>query len=181
VKIAGVLLTGGRSRRMGTDKATLVVGGETLGARSARLLSAVCDPVVEVGGGTTGLPSVREESRGEGPLVAFLAGVDAIGPADGFVLLACDLPNLDEATLRLVADHPSSGSVVPTVAGARQYGCSRWSPAAVVAARDACATGERAMKALLTAGDAALVAADDRAAMLADADSPDDLRRLGLS
>jgi len=181
VKIAGVLLTGGRSSRMGADKATLVVRGETLGVRSARILSAVCNAVIEVGAGTTGLPSVREEPRGEGPLVAFLAGVAAVGPADGFVLLACDLPNLDEATLRMIASHPSRGSVVPTVAGARQYACSRWSPAAVAQARDACATGERAMKALLVAGDATLVAADECAALLADADTPDDLHRLGLS
>ncbi len=181
MKIAGVLLTGGRSSRMGADKATLVVGGETLGARAARVLRAVCDPVIEVGAGTTGLRSVREEPRGEGPLVAFLAGVDAIGPADGFVLLACDLPSIDEATLRVVVDHPTNGSVVPTVAGARQYACSRWSSAAVAAAGAASAAGERAMRALLIAGDATLVAADDRAAQLADADSPDDLRGLGLS
>ena len=56
---AGILLTGGASRRMGTDKATIVVGGETLARRTARLLSAVCDPAVEVGPGASDLPAVR--------------------------------------------------------------------------------------------------------------------------
>ena len=37
-QMAGVLLTGGASSRMGTDKARLVVNGETLAARAARVL-----------------------------------------------------------------------------------------------------------------------------------------------
>ena len=62
-QLAGVLLTGGASRRMGTDKARLVVDGETLAARSARVLAAVCEPVIEVGPGVSGLPAVEEEPR----------------------------------------------------------------------------------------------------------------------
>src|SRR5438105_2544862 len=58
---AGVLLTGGASRRMGLDKATLVVDGETFAQRAARVLTAACDPVIEVGSGVTVLPCAREE------------------------------------------------------------------------------------------------------------------------
>ena len=166
---------------MGTDKATLVVHGEILATRVARALGAVCDPVIEVGAGVTGLRAVREEPHGGGPLAAFLAGVDALGPADGFALLACDLPAIDEVTVRFVVEHPAAGSVVPTVGGTPQYACSRWTPAAVAGARAAFAAGERALGALLAAGDATLVAADARAVALADADRPEDLRRLGLS
>ncbi len=71
---AGVLLTGGASRRMATDKATIVWRGETLAARAARVLTAVCDPVIEVGPGATQLPCVREHPAGSGPLAAFVAG-----------------------------------------------------------------------------------------------------------
>jgi len=181
VNVAGVLLTGGQSSRMGRAKATIVVDGEPLAARSARLLAAVCDPVIEAGPGFSALAAVLEHPRGEGPLAAFLAGVEALGPADGYVLLACDLPRVDDLTLRLIADHPASGSVVPTVDGRKQYACSRWSPTAVTSAGAAFAAGERAMRALLGAGDAVLVAADDHAAALADADTPQDLERLGLS
>src|SRR3954470_9716556 len=93
-QMAGVLLTGGASRRMGTDKARLVVSGETLAARSARVLASVCDPVVEVGPGVSGLPVVQEEPPGAGPLVALLAGVGALGEPKTVILLACDLPNV---------------------------------------------------------------------------------------
>ena len=51
VGTAGILLTGGRSRRLGVDKATLVLDGETLAQRAARRLGAVCEPVVEAGDG----------------------------------------------------------------------------------------------------------------------------------
>jgi molybdopterin-guanine dinucleotide biosynthesis protein A len=179
---AGVLLTGGASRRMGVDKATLVVGGETLAERAARVLTAVCDPVVEVGSGVTGLPCTREEPPGEGPLAGLLAGADALALAsDGaIVVLTCDLPFVDDAFVGMLVEHPANGSVVPTVAGRKQYACSRWSAAAVASARVSFARGERVMRALLGAGDATFVVADAHALALADVDTPDDLARLGL-
>jgi len=59
MKCAGVLLTGGSSRRLGFDKATVMVGDETLAERAARVLSAVCSPVIEVGPGRSGMPVIR--------------------------------------------------------------------------------------------------------------------------
>ena len=44
---AGILLTGGRSRRMGVDKASLVVDGETLAVRAGRLLATLCEPTLD--------------------------------------------------------------------------------------------------------------------------------------
>jgi molybdenum cofactor guanylyltransferase len=181
VTCAGVLLTGGASRRLGTDKAMLVVDGETLATRSGRLLASVCGPVIEVGSGVSLLPSVQEVPPGAGPLAAFLAGIDALeidGPA---VLLGCDLPFVDAATLGWVASFAGSGSVVPVVAGREQYACSRWSVAAIERAREAFAGGARALGALTDAGDVVRAAADDRARQLADVDTPGDADRLGVS
>ncbi|MFC0083091.1 molybdenum cofactor guanylyltransferase, partial [Aciditerrimonas ferrireducens] len=70
-----VLLTGGTSRRMGVDKATLFVGGVPLAWRVARALAAVGGPVVEVGpGAVPWLPVAREEPPGGGPLAGLVAG-----------------------------------------------------------------------------------------------------------
>ncbi len=180
---AGVLLTGGASRRMGLDKGTLVVAGEMLAQRAARVLTAACDPVIEAGAGITGLRCVREEPPGEGPLAGFLAGAAALAPVSdaAIVLLACDLPFVDDAVVRMLVEHPGHGSVVPTVEGRKQYACSRWSAVAIASARVAFGQGERAMRALLGAGDATFVVADAHARALADVDTPDDLARLGLS
>jgi molybdopterin-guanine dinucleotide biosynthesis protein A len=166
---------------MGVDKATLVVRGEPLAIHAARVLTAICDPVIEVGAGVTGLRCVREEPPGGGPLAALLAGADALATDMPIVLLACDLPFIDETVVRMLVDDPGNGSVVPMVAGRKQYACSRWSPAAIASARVEFARGERAMRALLAAGDAAFVAADQNARALADVDTPADLARLGLS
>jgi molybdopterin-guanine dinucleotide biosynthesis protein A len=178
-----VLLTGGASRRMGRDKARLLVSGEPYAVHSARMLSAVCDPVVEVGDGASGLPFVREDPPGAGPLAAVLAGVQALAlphPAP-IVVLACDLPFIDVAFLSLLADFDSEGSVLPVVEAEPQYACARWSPNALATAQAAYERGERAMRALLLAEDAVLLPADSYADVLADVDTPDDLRRRGLS
>ncbi len=181
MNVAAVLLTGGASSRMGTDKATLVVDGEAMAHRAARVLRAVCDPVIEVGAGRTNLRCVHETPQGEGPLAGFLAGAAALGVDTHVVLLACDLPFIEEPFVRMLAEHPAVGSVVPTVDGHRQYACSRWSPDAIASARVAFAGGERGMRTLLAANDTTFLAADAYARALADVDSPDDLVRLGLA
>jgi len=184
-QMAGVLLTGGASTRMGTDKARLVVDGETLAARSARALSSVCDPVVEVGPRVSGLPAVEEEPRGAGPLVALLAGVGALGHPRVVVLLACDLPFVDPALLRLLVEWPGTGTVIPVVDGRFQYACARYGPAALDEARAALRTGVASLRAIASA-DCEYLTADDwgevtTARAFADVDTPEDWERLGLT
>src|SRR5579872_5975186 len=101
VRCAGVLLTGGASTRMGRDKASITVGGDTLAGRTGRLLRRVADPCVEVGPGVSGLPAVREDPPGAGPLVAVSAGWDALGDGafSGALVVAADLPFVSERLL----------------------------------------------------------------------------------
>ena len=188
-RVAGILLTGGASRRMGSDKATLVVAGAPSARRIASLLSRVAHPVLEVGPGCSGLASVREDPLGEGPLVAVAAGGRALrrlghsGPA---LVLACDLPLVDESLLRFLARRPGPTSVVPEVEGRSQPLCARWSLADLTAAAALAAAGERALRAMAwdpgtdRPGEPEWSAVAS-ARTFADADSPDDLDRLGLA
>ena len=183
--MAGVLLTGGASRRMGVDKTRLLVNGETLAARSARVLAAVCDPVVEVGPGVSGLPAVREDPPGAGPLVALLAGVGALGRPRSVILLACDLPNISPDLLRLLVEWPGSGTVIPVVDGRFQYACARYGPAAFDEARASLRHGLTSLREI-AGSDCEYVSEADwgrvaSALTFADVDTPEDLRRLGLS
>jgi len=173
-----VLLTGGASRRMGADKATLAVNGEALATRAARVLSEVCDPVVEVGAGVTNLAPVDDDRAG--PLAAFIRGLDALGCTGPALLLACDLPFVDVALLRALADHPGDASFVPVIEGREQFACARWSRAAIAAGRTALAMGRSRLAELATV---AVEHLDDPvlAAAAVDVDTPDDLHRLGLS
>jgi molybdopterin-guanine dinucleotide biosynthesis protein A len=181
----GVLLTGGASRRMATDKAAIVWKGETLAARAARVLRSVCDPVVEVGSGASGLPFVREDPPGSGPLAALVAGARALGGHAPIVLLACDLPFVDAPVLQLLAEWPGAPTVIPSVDGRLQYVCARYGRDALARAQAALLEGEFALRALtageydeLGAGEWGAVASSET---FSDVDTPEDVLRLGLS
>jgi len=170
---------------MATDKASIVVDGETLAARAVRVLTAVCDPVVEVGPGVTGVPAVREDPPGAGPLAALVAATAALATPGPVVLLACDMPFVEEPVLRLLAEHGGDASVIPVAGGRLQLACARYGPEAIARARAALARGETALRA--AAGDDYEELAEDvwRAVAGPDAfldlDTPGDLARLGLS
>jgi len=104
--VYGLLLSGGASQRMQRDKAQLNYAGEPQLLRAWRALSAVTERA---------FVSVRESQRDD-PLRAQLPQLvdsyDAVGPVAGilsaqdaypeaaWLVIACDLPRLDEATLR---------------------------------------------------------------------------------
>ena len=154
VEIAGLLLTGGASRRMGVDKADLVVGGVRLADRAAAVLSEVCAVALEVGPGWSSLDRVREEPPGTGPLAAVATGGRSLrgrghdGPA---LVLAVDMPNVEEPLLRFLATFSGTGTVVPFVGGHPQPLCARYSAEALATAERLAANGETSMRALLGA------------------------------
>jgi molybdopterin-guanine dinucleotide biosynthesis protein A len=189
VLVAGLLLTGGASRRLGTPKAAAQRAGERLADRSARVLGAVATPVLEVGPGWSALDAVCEEPAGSGPLAALAAGGAALaarGLGDRATLvLAVDLPFVDPPVLRTLADAPDADAVVPRVDGRAQPLCARYSPVALAAASTLVATGARAMHALLEVVDVRwLDDADWGTATTArtffDVDTPADAREAGL-
>jgi molybdopterin-guanine dinucleotide biosynthesis protein A len=108
----GLVLAGGRSSRMGEDKAALVhPDGRTLARRCHDLLADVgCENVVlslrydqEI---PAGFPDIAElavvrdpEDASAGPLVGIIAAMSMQPDAD-WLVLACDLPRLDLPTLR---------------------------------------------------------------------------------
>ena len=187
MNVAGLLLTGGSSRRMGADKPALVVDGVSLAERAAAALAAVVDPVLEVGPGRSSLPVVTEPEPGAGPLGALAAGAAALahrGHQGGAVVLAADLPFVTAGIVRVLASHPSEASVVPVVAGRRQLLAARYSPQALARAAALCAAGRRALHDLLDEGAVVDLGEDELAGVdlreLEDVDTPEDLARLGL-
>jgi molybdenum cofactor guanylyltransferase len=151
---AGLLLTGGASRRLGRDKATLPIGTTTLGAHLASLLEAHVAPVIEIGPGVTTLAAVREDPPGSGPLAAVTAGARALGVAGyrgSVIVLACDLPLLTDAVIAMLVEAPGEQSVVPVVEEMAQPLCARWSADDLDIACAIERDGARSMRALLVA------------------------------
>jgi len=182
--VGGVLLTGGASRRLGTDKAVLRLGGETLAARAARVLQAVCADALEVGPGHTTLARVLEEPAGAGPLAALVAGASA-SHARCLLLLAVDLPNVEAPLLRLLRDWPGDATVIPVASGRVQSVCARYGPATLERAQFARARGESSLRAVLDGPDVELVdesvwARVAPADAFADVDVAADAARFGL-
>jgi molybdopterin-guanine dinucleotide biosynthesis protein A len=170
---------------MGRDKAELLVAGERLADRAARVLQAVCDPVLEIGPGRSALEAVGDDDPHTGPLAALVTGAGALrtrGYEGPVLLLAVDLPFVGTQLLELLVKHPSADSVVPLAGRMRQSCCARYAPAALAAAADLVERGERAMHALLSAVPVVEITEPEWRAVapaeaLADLDTPEDLAR----
>jgi molybdenum cofactor guanylyltransferase len=96
--VAGVVVCGGLSRRMGTDKALLEVGGVTLLERVvAELRPAVGELVLACGSreryAELGLPLALDAETGSGPLAGIVAGFEAVD-AERILVVACDMPRI---------------------------------------------------------------------------------------
>lgn len=182
---AGILLTGGASRRMGADKAALSVGGVPMAVRLGAILRAGLDgPVIEVGPGRSGLPTVSD--AGIGPLTALAAAARALEAWDGpAVVLACDLPRFSPEALDLLAGWPGDGAVLPVIGGRRQPLCARWAATDLTAACRRAADGQRSLRGLPGAGACTTLTEADLppgvgAEVFLDVDSPEDLATLGV-
>jgi molybdenum cofactor guanylyltransferase len=188
--VAGLLLTGGASRRLGVDKATLLLDGDRLVDRVAGVLAGVATTIIEVGPGYSTFAAVREEPPGSGPLAALAAGAAGLGArglgSSAVLALAVDLPFVDAALLAWLASHPAPGTVVPVVDGIPQPLCARYTYDALAVAPELIAAGERSMRALLSRLDVheateAEWGAVASARAFADVDTPEDASAFGLS
>lgn len=104
MSLLGVVLAGGRSSRMGQDKAMLIWQGETLLERQSQLLKkAGCDAVLIAGRQAHGWPSLPDDKPFRGPVAALahiltnIEGMFALIPGR-MVLVPVDMP-------LLMADH----------------------------------------------------------------------------
>jgi molybdopterin-guanine dinucleotide biosynthesis protein A len=98
VSIAGFILAGGESSRMGVDKGLLEIAGVPMIARAARLVeSAVGSPVLLVGTPQKyrglGLRAIADDWPGCGPLGGIATALRA-SDAEWNLIVACDLPYL---------------------------------------------------------------------------------------
>src|SRR5437016_10863619 len=108
IRVAGIVLCGGQSKRMGRAKAWLPFGDELMLPRVVRLLGEAVHPIVVVAAPEQDVPPlhseihiIRDEERGRGPLQGLKAGLEALrGKADAAYLSSCDVPFLMPAFVR---------------------------------------------------------------------------------
>jgi len=110
--VGGVVLCGGKSTRMGSSKALLPFGPETMLQRVVRLLSEVVSPIVIVAALDQDLPPLpagvivaRDENEGRGPLEGLRAGLKALpNTVDAAYVTSCDVPLLETGFVRQMID-----------------------------------------------------------------------------
>jgi len=109
---AGIVLCGGKSTRMGSSKALLPFGSETMLQRVVRLLGEVVRPVVVVAANDQELPALprdaivaRDEHEARGPLEGLRAGLKALPPdVERAYVTSCDVPLLVPNFVRQMLD-----------------------------------------------------------------------------
>ncbi len=101
----GLVLAGGESRRMGTDKALLRQDGETQLARMVALLErhlprvfVSARPAQSEDDERSRFPRIIDRYEGLGPLAGILSAMRE-HPSVSWLVVACDLPNVDDVTI----------------------------------------------------------------------------------
>jgi molybdopterin-guanine dinucleotide biosynthesis protein A len=152
--VAGAVLVGGASSRMGQDKAHLPVGGVAGATRAARLLGSLFEEVLLVGGSPPADAPGRRVADGDGPVCALRGLVAALAAAAAprVVVVATDLPLLSPDLLLALVAWPEADAVVPRTSHGAQPLCALYARDAVLpAARARLAAGELALHGLLDA------------------------------
>lgn len=176
--LRGLVLAGGRSERMGRDKAGILIEGSTLLERTAALLDG-CVMSVSV---SVRADQADDELRRQYPLL--LDSGSGLGPANGlraahlsdpaaaWLVLACDMPGLDrEAIEALVAARDPARAATSwrsPVNGLPEPLCAIWEPATLarLASLVAAAGHPVSPRALLAESDTLLLDAPRSAALL---------------
>jgi molybdopterin-guanine dinucleotide biosynthesis protein A len=161
--VAGAVLAGGASRRMGRTKALVPIDGVPMAARVAAALRAGgCSPVVLVGGDereldVLGMPIVADLHPGAGPLGAIVTA----------------LRTLDRA----VVDEPvdATTGVVVAVTDRLQPGLARWRRCSLAAIEAMFEAGERSLRTAVLGLDHVQVRVGEAA--LRNVNTPADLDR----
>jgi len=115
---AAIVTAGGRSRRMGRDKAFLELDGRPLIAEVVAQLTPWLEAVLISANepdryAFTGLPVVPDRDPDQGPLMGIASALSA-SPCERNLVVACDMPHVDKALAReLLAGLERSDAVVP--------------------------------------------------------------------
>ncbi len=195
-RIAGVVLAGGASRRMGTPKALLRAGGETFLDRLCRAVAAGgCGPVLAVAGAAT--QAIRAGCRldagrlienpdpDRGQISSIWCALDEVPEADGVLIVLVDQGGIEPGTVESVR----AGLAERPVSVARYRGQPghptgfRRSEFDALRSAAAAERGARAVVEAATAGGRVAWRDVDDPGVVRNLNSPDDLERAagGLS
>jgi len=120
--ISGFVLAGGKSSRMGRDKALMQVEGKPLVLRAAEILRPFVPEVTLLAPadwyGNLGFPVIADKWPDQGPMAAICTGLLS-STTEWNVFLACDLPMISQQFIQLLVQRSRAtraDAVVPRTA-----------------------------------------------------------------
>lgn len=166
--LTGIVLAGGRSRRLGRNKALLPFGGRPLLHIVCERVAQVCPQVVVAtsaggmsGDAPAGVEVVRDEKPGQGPLAGMQAGLRAAA-FDYALVVACDMPFLSPSLLRYMADLPRDyQALLPEWQGRRHPLHAIYARACLPVINALLSEGQRSVQELLARVDVRLLSQGD--------------------
>lgn len=159
--VTAFILAGGKSTRMGADKAFVMLDGRTLLARALELARSVTTDVLIVGDPAKFAPFapvVEDVFHERGPLGGIHAALRA-SPTELNVILAVDVPFVSSTLLKYLIERARQAALA-TVTVAQAGG--RWQPLCAVYRREFADAAEQALRAGRNRIDALFEAADTR-------------------
>ena len=183
--VAGAVLVGGSSTRMGTDKALIEIDGAPMAQRCTQALAAAgLSPVLIVGGESRSFEGwetvhVADLWPGEGPLGGIITAFQSID-ADLLMVVPCDLVNPSaEAIARIIEMVGTHDVAVPIIDGRAQWLFSIWQRRALSVLEEEFRGGTRSIRSAVSALDLCRVVVGRVPYELdpyVDADTPDQLK-----
>lgn len=171
----GLVLAGGASTRMQRDKAAIEYHGQSQLHWTFHLLSHVCAatfvsvrPDQREEPTRAGLPQIVDRQPGIGPIAGISAALHA-HPKAAWLVVACDLPFLNEQTLRYLIEHRDPRKIA-TVFKSSHDGlpeplCAIWEPAAREPVLAYVAAGKQCPRKFLIDADSLLLDLPDARAL----------------
>lgn len=183
--LQGLILAGGRSRRMGTDKGLIDYHGQAQVSWLAELLDDFCASVhVSVGprqdqtGGYASMVTIIDNEPGLGPAGGLISAWKT-SPDAAWLLVAVDMPLLDRATLAALTDGRSAkhlATVFRHPDGVLEPLCTIWEPAARDLLERRLEKGDASLRRLLESGPVRVLNPPSPEA-LSSVDRPEDRNR----
>jgi molybdenum cofactor guanylyltransferase len=171
-EIFGLVLVGGRSSRMGKDKATLQYGDKPQAVAAYELLARCCRQVFLSSRrdqpAQQGLPQIYDVVDNIGPMGGILSALTT-HPDKAWLVLACDLPFLTESTLQYLIARRDPLRLATAYRSAHDGKpeplCAIYEPAIADRLREFVARGELCPRKALTVLDALLLDLPDARAL----------------
>lgn len=189
MSVVGFVVAGGRSRRMGRDKALLPWAGATLLDHALARLRAACSEVRILSGAEAryadrGVPVDVDLLAEAGPLAGVCAGLEQAGGRVA-LFLAVDLPWVPVELLSRLAELAREfDAAAPVTRDGAHPLCAAYAPACLAPARRRLQAGQRKMTCfwpdvrVRRLGDSELARFGDPALLLRNVNTPEDYERL---